>query len=83
VSLVNGPVDLVDPVESLESVDLVDLVDLYGFYKQLIADCLPGGSGVFPPCFLSVSTNRCLFLFISSVVYLTGGGQQWQALCRR
>ncbi len=45
MSLVRRPVDLVDPVESVESVDLVDLVDLCGFYKQLIADCLPGDSG--------------------------------------
>jgi hypothetical protein len=28
MSLVRGPVDLVDPVESVESVDLVDLADL-------------------------------------------------------
>jgi hypothetical protein len=39
VSLVCGPVDL---VESGESVDLVDLVDLCGFYKQFIADCCLG-----------------------------------------
>ncbi len=42
VSLVRGPVDLVDPVESVESVDLVDLC---GFYKQFIADCFPRDSG--------------------------------------
>jgi hypothetical protein len=42
VSLVRGPVDLVDPVESVESVDLVDLC---GFYKQFIADCFPIDSG--------------------------------------
>jgi hypothetical protein len=45
VSVVRGSVDLVEPVESVESVDLVDLVDLCVFYKQLIADCLPGDSG--------------------------------------
>ncbi len=45
MSLVGGPVDLVDPAESVESVDLLDLVDLCGFYKQFIADCLLGDSG--------------------------------------
>jgi hypothetical protein len=35
VSLVRGPVDLVDPVESVESVDLVDLADLCGSFRRL------------------------------------------------
>ncbi len=45
MSLVRGPVDLLDPVESVESVDLVDLVDLCGSAKKLIADCLPRDPG--------------------------------------
>ncbi len=34
MSLVRGPVDLVDPVESVESVDLVDLADLCGSSRR-------------------------------------------------
>ncbi len=81
VSLVRGPVDLVDPVESGES---VDLVEPYRLYSNLVLTVCLGIQVEWLPSLSPFIGYKQVSLFLLSMCSLTDRGRPAvETLCRR